>query len=46
MRDSHLPITDWSMIGRQNYVDENRVVIELVIEKALEDFDEKTISMI
>ncbi|MCT8988294.1 hypothetical protein [Shewanella phaeophyticola] len=33
------------MIGRQNYVDENRLVIVLVIEQALEDFDEKTISI-
>ncbi|MCG9745766.1 MULTISPECIES: hypothetical protein [Shewanella] len=45
MRDSDLPITDWSMIGRQNYVDENRLVIELVIEQALEEFEEKTISV-
>ncbi|WP_281213273.1 hypothetical protein [Shewanella insulae] len=46
MRDSDLPITDWSKIGRQNYVDENRLVIELVIEQALEDFDEKVISVV
>ncbi|QHS12695.1 hypothetical protein [Shewanella sp. Arc9-LZ] len=45
MRDNYLPITDWSFIGRQKYVDKNRLVIELVIEQALEDFDEKTISV-
>lgn len=45
MCDSDLPITDWSFIGRQAYVDENRLIIELVIEQALEDFDEKTISV-
>ncbi|MBB1318086.1 hypothetical protein H5123_10605 [Shewanella sp. SR43-4] len=45
MRDSVLPITDWSFIGRQKYVDRNRQVIELVIEQALENFDERSISL-
>lgn len=45
MRDDTLPITDWSEIGRQKYVDVNRQAIELIIERALEDFDEKNISI-
>lgn len=45
MRDEILPITDWSHVGRQKYVDKNRQVIELVIEHALENFDEKAISL-
>lgn len=45
MRDDDLPITDWSFIGRQEYVDKNRQVVELVIEQALENFDEKVISL-
>lgn len=44
MCDIDLPITDWSLVGRQTYVDRNRRVIELIIEQALEDFDEKAIS--
>ncbi|CEO41330.1 hypothetical protein [Photobacterium kishitanii] len=45
MEDNDLPITDWSHVGRQKYVDKNRQIIELVIEQALENFDEKTISL-
>ena len=45
MKDNDLPITDWSDVGRQKYVDKNRQIIELVIEQALENFDEKTISL-
>lgn len=45
MLHNTLPITDWSHEGRQEYVDRNRQVIELVIEQALEEFDEKIISL-
>ncbi|MCQ8848216.1 hypothetical protein NQT74_06465 [Alteromonas stellipolaris] len=45
MRDDTLPITDWSEVGRREYVDINRQAIELIIEQALEDFDEINISI-
>ncbi|AWB57857.1 hypothetical protein [Colwellia sp. Arc7-D] len=45
MQDNDLPITDWTYDGRLEYVNKNRLVIELVIEQALENFDEQTISL-
>jgi hypothetical protein len=44
MDNNNLPISDWSEIGRQNYINENRYVVELIISRACEDFDEVELS--
>ncbi|WP_375750025.1 hypothetical protein [Vibrio sp. HN007] len=40
-----LPITDWSVEGRKQYLERNRSCIELVLYEALEVFDERKISL-
>lgn len=46
-RSNPLPIEDWSLEGRQQYIKENRDRVVLVIERALEVFDdEKVISKV
>jgi len=44
MNENIAPIEDWSQEGRENYIEENRDVVELVIQQALESFDEVIIS--
>ena len=44
MENNNLPISDWSEVGRQNYIADNRYMVELVISKACESFDEVEIS--
>jgi hypothetical protein len=46
MQNKDLPITDWTQTGRQQYVETNRLLIQLVIEQALEDFDAQSTSLI
>lgn len=38
-----IPITDWSLSGRQAYVESNRAIIELVIDRAVEAFSDDVI---
>lgn len=44
MNKNNLPIENWSQEGRENYIAQNRDVVELVIQQALESFDEMIIS--
>ncbi len=43
--DDFLPITDWSVEGRKEYLEQNRPCIELVLYEALEVFDERKVSL-
>lgn len=45
MQDDSLPIHDWSLNGRNEYIESNRVIIELTIEQTLEKSDEQTVSL-
>ncbi|MEZ8656480.1 hypothetical protein AB4516_20190 [Vibrio sp. 10N.222.54.F12] len=40
-----LPINDWSIEGRKQYIEQNRLCIELVLYEALEFFDERKVSL-
>ncbi|MEI8624982.1 hypothetical protein P4S67_12360 [Pseudoalteromonas sp. B137] len=42
MQDDLLPIHDWSLNGRNEYIESNRAIIELIIDQGLEEFDEQT----
>lgn len=44
MQDDLLPIHDWSLNGRNEYIESNRVIIELTLEQGLEELDEQTVS--
>jgi hypothetical protein len=44
MNENNLPIENWSQEGREEYIEKNRVVVELVIQEALESFSEDIIS--
>ncbi|EGU56217.1 hypothetical protein VINI7043_16368 [Vibrio nigripulchritudo ATCC 27043] len=43
--DDLLPITDWSVEGRKQYLEQHRACIELVLYEALEVFDERKVSL-
>lgn len=40
MNENDLPIENSSQEGREEYIEKNRMIVELVIEQALEDFSE------
>lgn len=44
--ESNLPITDWSLDGREAYLEKNRVMIELILYEALEIFGEDDTSRV
>jgi len=46
MDNEEYPITDWSEIGRINYIEMNRNLVELIISQACEDFHEEGISTV
>ncbi|TWD71374.1 MULTISPECIES: hypothetical protein [Vibrio] len=43
--DDLFPITDWSVEGRKQYLEQHRPCIELVLYEALEVFDERKVSL-
>ncbi|MEZ9397161.1 hypothetical protein AB4393_11035 [Vibrio splendidus] len=44
--DDFLPITDWSVEGRKEYLEQNRPCIELVLYESLERFDGPKLSSV
>ncbi|MGF1768627.1 hypothetical protein L4D06_14760 [Enterovibrio makurazakiensis] len=43
--EGSLPITDWSVEGRRKYLEQNRIVVELILYESLEVFDERRVSL-
>jgi len=40
MNENNLPIENWSQEGREEYIEKNRLIVELVIQEALENLRE------
>ncbi|MCE3220935.1 hypothetical protein G5C64_19160 [Vibrio diabolicus] len=43
--EESLPITDWSVEGRRKYLEQNRMIVELILYESLEVFDERRVSL-